>query len=102
MRRMLSSIALLAAILVAALLAWRMGRVAQIEREKLTASMKAVQAVREAERLEAEASVKPGEPLVERLRVEPTIVDFGDMLPDIQVSRPVRLLNIGEDRKSVV
>lgn len=96
MNRMLASIAVLAAVLVAALLAWRMGRVAQLEREKVTASIKAVQAAREAERLEAEASVKPGEPLVERLRVEPATVDFGDLLPDIQVSRAVRLHNIGD------
>lgn len=96
MNRMLASIAVLVAVLVAALLAWRTGRVAQLEREKVTATMKAVQAAREAERLEAEAAAKPGEPLVERLRVEPAVVDFGDLLPDIQVSRPVRLHNIGD------
>jgi len=96
MNRLLASIAVLAAILVAALLAWRTGRMAQIEREKVTASVKAVQAAREAERLEAEASARPGETLVERLRVEPPVVDFGDLLPDIQVSRSVRLHNIGD------
>lgn len=96
MNRMLASIAVLAAVLVAALLAWRMGRVAQLERDKVTATMKAVQAAREAERLEVEATMKPGEPLVERLRVEPATVDFGDLLPDIQASRTVRLHNVGD------
>lgn len=96
MNRLLASIAVLAAVLVAALLAWRTGRMAEIEREKVTASVKAVQAAREAERLEAAAAARPGEPVVERLRVEPAVVEFGDLLPDIQVSRTVRLHNIGD------
>lgn len=96
MNRLLASIAVLAAVLVAALLAWRTGRMAEIEREKVTASVKAAQAAREAERLEAEAAARPGEALVERLRVEPAVLDFGDLLPDIQVSRTVRLHNVGD------
>lgn len=96
MNRLLASIAVLAAVLVAALLAWRTGRMTQIEREKVTASMKAVQEARESERLAAEAAARPGEPLIERLRVEPATLDFGDLLPEIQVGRTVTLRNIGD------
>ena len=71
---MLAAIAVLAAVLIAALLAWRTGRMAQTERDKVTATMKAVQAARDAERLATEANARPGEPLVERLRVEPAVV----------------------------
>ena len=96
MNRMLASIAVFAAVLVAALLAWRAGEQSRMRRQADASGAAAVRAAEERMRLESESAPRPGEALVERLRVEPATLDFGDLLPDIQVSRSVRLHNIGD------
>lgn len=96
MNRMVSAIALLAAVLVASLLAWRAGEQARLVRAAEAEREAAVRAAKDLERLNQEATGRPGEPLIERLRVEPAVIDFGELLPDVVTSRPVRLHNIGD------
>lgn len=96
MNRMLASISVFVAVLVAALLAWRAGEQSRSRHRADAARDSALRAAEDRARLEAEAAPRPGETPIERLQVEPATLDFGDVLPDIQVSRSVRLRNIGD------
>lgn len=73
------------------LMAWRHAQQAQAERR----------AQRVAEPVETAASIppatiEPGTPLRELVRVEPATLDFGDLVPDLVVTRSVTLHNLSD------
>ena len=102
MPRVLRAFAVLAVIGVAWLLAWRSAQRVEIAgRAQREAEAARATAARQ-DALRAADGVEPGAPMRVLLRVEPAVLDCGDLVPDVLTTRTVTLRNLTDQPVRVV